>query len=126
MDVAGPQPDSYPVAAIARRTCRNRYVERSVPEADPAVIDHTVEDVDLGLAERPGHECVGGPSPDLVRRADLDEPSFTKHRDAVTERQGLLVVVRDIDGRGVRHRAELFEFGAHRGAELGVQVAERF
>ena len=71
------------------------------------------------------HERVGGPPPDLLRRADLDQPALAQHRDAVPERQRLLVVVRDIEGRGVRHRAELFELGPHRRAQLGVEVAQR-
>ena len=60
------------------------------------------------------------------RRADLHQLALAQHRDAVAESQRLLIVVGDVDRGGVRHGAELFELGPHRGAQLGVEMGQRF
>ena len=95
-------------------------------EPDPAVVDLTVEQVDLRLTERAGDERVGGAAPDLLRGADLHQRALPQHRDAVAESQRLLVVVGDVDRGGLRHRAELLELGPHRRPQLRVEVAQRF
>ncbi len=49
-------------------------------------------------ADEVGDEAVGGPLVERLRRPDLEHPALVEDRDAVRERQRLLLVVGHVDG----------------------------
>ena len=62
---------------------------------------------------------------ELERRADLLDAAVLPHDDAVGHRHRLDLVVRDIDGRGPEPLVQRLDLGAHRDAQLGVEIRER-
>ena len=84
-----------------------------------------VEEVHLRRADEAGDEEVRRMVEDLLRRADLLDEAVAHDDDAVAERHGLDLVVRDVDERGVDLLAQLDDLGAHLVAELGVEVGQR-
>ena len=62
---------------------------------------------------------------EALRRVALLEHAVAKHRDALAEGHRLDLVVRHVDGRHPEPIVQARQFGAHRDAQLGVEVGER-
>ena len=62
---------------------------------------------------------------EFERRADLLDDAVMHHDDLVGHGHGLDLVVRDVDGGGLEPLVQLLDLGAHRDAQLGVEVRER-
>ena len=69
---------------------------------------------------------VAGPAVELLRRADLLEAPAAHHRDAVGDRQRLLLVVRHVDRGDAERLLQLADLAAHLDPQLRVEVRERF
>ena len=63
---------------------------------------------------------------ELERRADLLDAAFLHDDDAVGHRHRLDLVVGDVDRRRLQPLVQGLDLGAHRHAQLGVEVAQRF
>ena len=84
-----------------------------------------VEEVHLRRADEAGDEEVRRMVEDLLRRADLLDEAVAHDDDAVAERHGLDLVVRDVDEGGVDLLAQLDDLSAHLVTQLGVEVGQR-
>ena len=62
---------------------------------------------------------------DLLRRGDLLHRAVLHHDDAVGERQRLVLVVRDVDGRATELGVDAPNLGARFDPQLRVQVRQR-
>ena len=62
---------------------------------------------------------------DFLRRGDLLHDAVLHHDDAVGQRQGLVLVVRDVDRRPVELAVDAAYFGARLDAQLGIEVRQR-
>ena len=62
---------------------------------------------------------------DLGRRADLHDAPLAHHHDAIRQREGFGLVVRDVDRRQSERRMESLDLRAHLEAQLRVEVRER-
>ena len=60
-----------------------------------------------------------------MRLVGLDDPAVAHHRDPLAERHRLDLVVRDVHGRDAETLVQPRQLGAHRDAELRVEVRER-
>ena len=60
-----------------------------------------------------------------LRRVALLQQAVAEHGHALAERHGLDLVVGDVDRRHAEALVQARELGAHRDAELGVEVGER-
>ena len=87
--------------------------------------DLAVEKVHRRGADEGGDEGVGRAVVELERRADLLDIAVAHDDDAVGHRHRLDLVVRDVDRRGAEALVQRADLGAHRHAELGVEVRER-
>jgi hypothetical protein len=74
---------------------------------------------------KPGHEGVDRVVVQLQRRADLLDPARAQHDDLVGHGHGLDLVVGDVDHGGLEPGMQVADLGAHRHAQLGVQVGQR-
>ncbi|MHC4991965.1 MAG: hypothetical protein ACYTGC_13405 [Planctomycetota bacterium] len=65
-----------------------------------AVVGRAADDggQEVRLAQEVGHEPVGRPVVELSRPAGLHDLAVAQDRDGVGHGQGLLLVVRDVDG----------------------------
>ena len=81
---------------------------------------------DVGLADEAGHEFGARMMVNLGRRADLFDFAFVHHRDAIGHAEGFLLVVCDKDERDAQALLQVFQFGAHLGAQLGIEGGKRF
>ena len=61
----------------------------------------------------------------VLRRVELLQQAVAQHGDPLPERHRLDLVVRDVDGRHAEPLVQLRELGAHRHAQLCVEVRER-
>ena len=61
----------------------------------------------------------------LQRRADLLDDAVVHDDDAVGHRHRLDLVVRDVDGGRLQPLVQRLDLGAHRHAQLGVEVGQR-
>ena len=61
----------------------------------------------------------------LQRVAGLLDVAIAHDHDLVTHRHRLDLVVRDVDRRGLQPLVQLFQLGAHRHAQLGIEVGQR-
>ncbi len=84
------------------------------------------EQVHRRRADELGDELGGGTLVDYLRRVELLDAAGAHHGDAVAERHGLDLVMRDVDRGRVRALVQQLDLGAHLDAQLGVQVGQRF
>jgi len=82
--------------------------------------------VDGGAAEARGGVDIGGALINLARTRDLHQPPGGGHPNAVGQRRGLKLVVRDIDDGGAKLALDAFQLDAQIPAQLGVERGERF
>ena len=87
----------------------------------PAVL----EEVHLRRTDEAGDEQVRGVVEHLLRGADLLNEAVAHDDDAVAERHGLDLIVRDVDKGRVDLLAQLDDLRAHLVAQLCVKVRER-
>ena len=58
----------------------------------------------------------------MLRRVDLLEDSVAHHRDAVTHRHRLHLVMRDVHGGHAERQLDPCDLGAHLDAQLRVEI----
>ena len=128
-DVLRPHADDHAGAVTAARRgaqrLRHRQRERGGFQRAAAVAHRRGEEVHRRRADEAGDEQVGRPLVALERRSQLPEVAVLHHRDAVTHRHRLDLVVGDVDGRRTEALLELRDLGAHLHPQLGVEVGER-
>ena len=78
-----------------------------------------------GTREEPRDEGVHRPAVDFEGRTGLDDPPVAHDADALAHGHRLDLVVGDVQDGASEPPVDLDELGAHRGAELRVQVGER-
>ena len=83
------------------------------------------EHVHRRRADEAGDEEVGRRVVELERRADLLDAAVVHDDDLVGHGHRLDLVVGDVDGGGLQPLVQVLDLGAHRDAELGVEVRER-
>ena len=81
---------------------------------------------EVRLADERRDEAVPGPAVDLQRRADLLEAAGMHHRQAIRDRESLLLVVRHVDRGEAGLLADAADLAAHLEPELRVEVREGF
>src|SRR5438093_11822544 len=79
----------------------------------------------IARADEVGNEGRGRLVVDIERIADLLEDAFIHHGDPIGHGEGLLLVVRDVDGRDVQLLLDATDLIAHAHAELRVDIRER-
>jgi len=83
------------------------------PTVDAVAVAHEVRDIEMG--RRPI---------ELGRRAHLADDAVAQHHDAVGERQGLLLVMRHIDGGRAELAVDAPDLLAHLEAKLRVEIGQ--
>ena len=78
-----------------------------------------------GEPMKPATNGVGRVVVELERRADLLDAAVAHHDDLVGHRHRLDLVVRDVDRGRLQPLVQFLDLGAHRHAQLGVEVGER-
>ena len=78
-----------------------------------------------GEPVKPGHKQGGRRVVDVLGRVVLHLVARAQDHNAVGQRHGLDLVVGDIDDGGAQALVQAFDLGAHFGAQLGVQIAQR-
>jgi hypothetical protein len=79
----------------------------------------------VGAADEARDELRLRPQIDLRRRADLQYAASIDHRDAVRQRQGLGLVVGDVDGGDADGALQPQQLAAHLFPQSGVEIAQR-
>src|SRR5207302_8673147 len=87
-------------------------------------LDHDAVD-EIDIAKEAGHEVGGGTLVELERRAHLDEITPIHDGDPVRERQGFLLIVRDVERRDAQLALQALAFAVHLFAKLLVQGPKR-
>src|SRR3954471_17974283 len=109
---------------------RRRVPERQLDAVRPlegrnAVDAHmTLQEVHGWRADEAGDELVVGLVVELERRTHLLDNAVMHDDDLVGHGHGLDLIVGDIDGRGLQPLVQLLDLGAHRNAQLGVEVRQ--
>ncbi len=94
-------------------------------DVESAVFDVAGDEVHRGAANERGDELVGWPLVDVHRAVDLLDDAAVHEDDAVAERHGFDLVVRDVNNRRFEPQVKASDFGPHLDAEFGVEVGER-
>ena len=100
-----------------------------ITHADGGVFAVAVEQLrveDIGVADEVGDEEIAGCFVELVRRPLLRDLRVAHDDDPVRHRQGLLLVVGDVDRRQREALLQLADFLPDLAAQLGVEVGEGF
>ena len=113
-----------------RRRRRDPSGQRTPPSASTQALpsdaaQRAVDDVHRRRADELRDEQVVGMVVELERRADLLDAAVVHHDDAVGHRHRLDLVVRDVDRRRLQALVQRLDLGAHRDAQLGVEVRQR-
>ena len=123
----GPDADGDVVVALAELLGRGR-VDRHQVVADLglAVLGRLrLDQVHLRRADEAGDEQVDGLVVEVQRGVDLHELAEVHHRDPVTHRHGLDLVVGHVDRGDAQVGLQLGDVGARLHAHLRVQVGQR-
>ena len=111
---------------VPNAACDSRSAHpRRLRGDDVAVARDHLERNDVLEADEAGHEGVGRAPVEHLRPVELHEPPGIHDRDTVGDREGLLLVVRDIDRGGAVGALELADLDAHVDPELRIEVGER-
>ena len=94
-------------------------------EDDRAIRERCLHEVHRGRADEGCDEEVLRRGIERLRRIDLENPPVAHHGNALAERHGLDLVVRDVDRRRLEPRMQRAELPAHADAQLRVEVRER-
>ena len=119
LEVGRAHPDDQS-AAVAERNGQRLSGESRRP-----IRDLSFDEVHGRRTDEARDEQVDGALVELLRRAALLEHAIAQHGYALAERHGLHLVVRHVDRRHAEPLVQLRELGAHRHAQLGVEVRER-
>src|SRR6266702_6931589 len=94
-------------------------------ESGNAIDPHmALQEVQGGRADEAGNELVFRLVVELERPAHLLDDAVMHDDDLVGHGHGLDLVVGDVDGRGLQPLVQLLDLGAHRDAQLGVEVRQ--
>ena len=105
---------------------RPAHAARDLDERAAITAPHrAVDDVHRRRADELRDEEIAGPVVELERRADLLDAAVVHHHDPVGHRHRLDLVVRHVDGRRLEPLVQRLDLGAHRDAELGVEIGQR-
>ena len=96
----------------------------SANETRPSATSASIE-VHRRRADERRDEQVRRVVEEVLRRVDLLQQAVAEHGDPLPERHRLDLVVRHVDGRHAEPLVQLRELGAHRDAQLRVEVRER-
>ena len=91
----------------------------------PFAFDLALEEIHRRRADEAGDELVVRLVVEFERRADLLDDAVMHHHDLVGHGHGLDLVVGDVDRGGLQPLVQFLDFGAHRHAQLGVEVGQR-
>ncbi len=110
---------------------------RGTAERDPLALAHVQLEPPVGrslqpspervhgrAAEEAGDEQVGRPLVQRHRRVDLLDHPVVEHHDALPQGHRLDLVVGDVDHRRAQLAVQLRDLGAHRVAQLGIEVGQ--
>ena len=88
--------------------------------------DRCGEEVHLRRSDKAGDELVDRIVVQVLRRIDLLHEAVFHNDDTGTHRHGLDLVVRDVDERGRKAGVQFGDLRPHLGAQLRVEVRQRF
>ena len=83
------------------------------------------KEVHCRRADEAGDEQIGGPLVKLVGRTDLLRNPAAHDHHPVTERHGLGLVVRHVDGRGAQPPLKPGDLATHLDPQFGIEVRQR-
>ena len=139
-------PGTAPGAALASARCSGRTPYATAWPSVPALLpqrpahaarglddtrapslraQRAVDDVHRRRADELRDEQVVGTVVELERRADLLDAAVVHDDDAVGHGHRLDLVVRHVHGRRLQPLVQRLDLGAHRDAQLGVEVGQR-
>ncbi len=98
-----------------------RFDVRGAARAPHRALDH----VHRRRADELRDEEIAGPVVEIERRADLLDAPVVHDDDAVRHRHRLHLVVRHVDSGGLEPLVQRLDLGAHRDAQLRVEVRQR-
>ena len=84
-----------------------------------------LEEIHRRRADEAGDELVVRTVVEFERRAHLLDDAVMHHHDLVGHGHGFDLVVGDVDRRGLEPLMQFLDLGAHRDAQLGVEVGQR-
>ena len=122
-EVRGTDPDDQ---AAGGHVLSGRERELVAREAHGAVGDVGFDEIHGRRADERRDEQVRGTPEQGLRRVHLLQDAVTQNGDTLAERHRLDLVVRDVDRRHAETVVETRELAAHRDAQLGIEVRERF
>ena len=108
---------------LERRRRRDRH--EVLAEAHAVALDRARDEVHRRRADERGDEQVVRAAVENLRTVALQDAAVAHHRDALSERHRLRLVVGDVHGRDAEPLMQLRERRAHADAELRVEVRER-
>ena len=113
------------VLRLARSSVSRSTLAIGGAELDAALGELGREQVHGGAADEAGDEHVLRLLVQVARGADLLQDAVLQHGDAVAHREGLGLVVRDVDRGDAEAALERRDLGAGLHAQLGVEVRQR-
>src|SRR5881409_1381249 len=122
-ELLGAERQDDPVAVSAAVQGDPQALAFPVHDAGPGRDDRTAEEV--RNADEVGDEVGAGPRVDLDRAPDLLDPAVPHHRDAVGDRERLLLVVGDVDRRDPEVLLDLADLAAKSKTDLRVERRQR-
>src|SRR2546427_1998495 len=122
-ELLGAERQDDPVAVSAAVESDPQALAFPVHDARPGRDDRTAEEV--RNTDEVGDEVGAGSRVDLDRAPDLLDPAVPHHRDAVGDRERLLLVVGDVDRRDPEVLLDLADLAAKSKADLRVERRER-
>src|SRR3989442_1709534 len=122
-ELLGAERQDDPVAVSAAVESDPQALAFPVHDARPGRDDRTAEEV--RNTDEVGDEVGAGSRVDLDRAPDLLDPAVPHHRDAVGDRERLLLVVGDVDRRDPEVLLDLADLAAKSKADLRVERRQR-
>src|SRR3954454_1537689 len=112
------------LAVAIRRRTGNRQLDAVRPFEERRAVDLelAMQKVHRRRADETGDELVVRPVVQFKGRADLLDDAVMHHHDLVGHGHGLDLVVGDVDGGGFQPLVQFLDLGAHRNAQLGIEV----
>ena len=123
----GPQRRAELAAGLdaARRQQEVLAAAGAQPGLRTLTLDAALEDVDRRRTDEARYVQRARSVVNLERRADLLDAAAVHHHHAVGHRHRLHLIVRDVDRGRAQALVQGADFGAHRDAQLGVEVGQR-
>ncbi len=123
-NAVGPHAEDH----LARRAAQGRarrQLDLVLGEAGAATLDARRHEVHRGRADERGDEQVARAAEEDLGDVALLDDAVAQDGHAVAQGHRLDLVVGDVDGRRAQPLVQARELGAHRGAQLGVEVRQR-